>query len=76
MCVEYKLSNGLATRIFWLVVVWVIAIFGFLIYQSCLLPDLRLHDSVLIALLSTTTVNILALLLLVIKYVFNHRLRM
>ncbi|MBY0545081.1 MAG: hypothetical protein K2Q14_05985 [Gammaproteobacteria bacterium] len=72
----FKLSNELATRIFWLVVVWVIAIFVFLFYQSLLSPDWRLNDSVLIALLSTTTVNILALLLLVIKYVFNHRLKL
>lgn len=72
----FSLSNRLSKGIFTLVVVWVIALFVFLIYQTNLPPALRLHDSVLITLLSTTTVNILGLLLLVIKYVFNHRLKM
>lgn len=72
----YKLSSYLTHGIFSFVVLWMIAVFVFLCYQVHLPKEIRLDDVVIITLLSTTTINILALLFLVIKYVFNHRLKM
>jgi hypothetical protein len=72
---SFRMSNYLSIGIFIFVIVWMIAVFCFLIYQSRLLPPLRLTPAILISLLTTTTVNILSFLYLVIKYVFHHRLR-
>lgn len=72
---SFALSGKMATRIFWLVFFYLAVVFCIVIWQGIVCPEYRLSDKVLIALLTTTTVNIIGLLFLVIKYVFHHRLK-
>ena len=58
-----------AKRIYRLAVAWLIFV-GFL-FLGCGLGWLNLSDSVLIALATTTTIKVLALLLYVTKYLFS-----
>jgi hypothetical protein len=64
-----------ARRVFSLVCVWITAIFVLLLLQSfgsAMVPRYRpLSDSVLIALISSTTVNLIGTLILVLKYIFR-----
>jgi|SRR5690606_24381439 len=71
----FTLSTWFAIAIFALVFISLLAVFGIIIWQGNICPENRLSDKVLMTLLSTTTVNILGLLYLVIKYVFHHRLK-
>lgn len=68
----FKLSTRFAILIFILVFAWLGIVLGIVIWQGKIKA---LDDSVLIALLSTTTANMISLLYLVIRYVFNHRLK-
>ena len=68
----FKLSTRFAILIFILVFAWLGIVLGIVIWQGAHQP---LSNSVLIALLSTTTANMISLLYLVIRYVFNHRLK-
>lgn len=71
----FTLSNAYAVRIFWLVFGWLAVVLGIIIWQGMLPEAIRLSDKVLITLLSTTTINMIGLLVIVVKYVFNHRLK-
>ena len=68
----FKLSTRFAILIFILVFAWLGIVLGIIIWQG---EIKALDDSVLIALLTTTTANMISLLYLVIRYVFNHRLK-
>ncbi len=68
----FKLSTRFAILIFILVFAWLGIVLGVVVWQGHIKP---LSDGVLIALLSTTTANMISLLYLVIRYVFNHRLK-
>lgn len=72
----FKQSTWFAISTFILVVVYMIFIVGIIIWQGCISPELRISDKVFITILSTTTVNVLGLFYLIIKYVFHHRLKM
>lgn len=64
-----------AKCVFILVCVWIAAIYALLIFQvfgSCMTPKFRpLSDTVLIALISSTTVNLIGTLIIVLKYIFR-----
>jgi|GEM_PF-2174276 len=71
---SFNMSSNFAIAIFGFVFIWMTAVFCFLCYQSTLCPFLRLDKTILVTLLSTTTINVIGLLYIVIKFVFNHRL--
>jgi hypothetical protein len=71
----FTLSHVYAVRIFWLVFSWLAVVLGIIIWQGIVPSSVRLSNTVLITLLSTTTINMIGLLIIVIKYVFNHRLK-
>ena len=62
-----------APKIYWLVVVWVIGIFALIILQGFHIYSFNLSDSVLIAAISGTTLNILGIFAIVAKYIFRKR---
>lgn len=64
-----------ADRIFYLIMVWLIAIFVFLILQGFAQDAgyAPLSDAVLITLLGTTTATVLGLFALVTKYLFSEK---
>ena len=62
-----------APKIFILVVVWVVLIFGLLIFQGFSVFGFHLSDSVLIAAISGTTLNILGLFVIVANYIFRKQ---
>jgi len=70
-----RLRSVYARRVFALVCVWITAIFVLLVSQvfaGSLIPAYRpLSDSVLIALISSTTVNLIGTLIIVLKYIFR-----
>jgi hypothetical protein len=70
-----KLSRWFAIGIFTLVFMSLVIVFSIIIWQGIFPPERRLNDKVIITLLSTTTIDIIGLLYLVIKYVFHHRLK-
>lgn len=55
---------------------WMAAVISILCWQGHIGPEKRLSESILIALLTTATINVLSLLFIVIKHIFNHRLKM
>lgn len=59
-----------ACYLFWLMVVYLVLTFGLLYIDGFRLLDFYLSDSVLIALITTTTANVIALFVLVVKYLF------
>ena len=65
---DIKERKKYANRIYWLIVVWLlgIAVLLFCFYS-------RVDSSVLIALLSGTTVNVLGIFVVVAKYLFPQR---
>lgn len=64
-----------AKRVFILVCVWITAIFvllGFQVFGTWITPLYKpLSDGVLIALISSTTVNLIGTLIVVLKYIFR-----
>lgn len=72
---SFAFSKSLAKWIFGFVIVWMIAVMVFLIWQSSLLPQARLSNPVLVTMLSTTTVNVISLLYLISKYLFHYHLK-
>jgi hypothetical protein len=67
-----KQRKHFAFQVFWLVVVWHVAVIAFLVRcQFALEQSLEvLPQSVLVALTSTTTANVLASLVIVLRFVF------
>lgn len=63
--------KNFATKIFWVVVVYIAAVLTILVFygRSCL----GFSDAVLITLLSTTTANVLSLLVIVFNYLFPNK---
>jgi len=62
-----------ARHTFWLVCGWIVLIFVLLLLQgfSGYIGYRPLSDSVLIALISSTTINIIGTLIIVLKFIFN-----
>ncbi len=63
------------SRNFSLTCIWLIMVFLIIVCQGFGIAHFNLHDSVLITLLSTTTANIIGVLVIVITYLFknNHK---
>jgi hypothetical protein len=62
-----------AAHIFWLVAGWLGLMGYILLCQGYDADWFELHDTVLIALITTTTGGVVGLLVLVVKYLFNPR---
>jgi hypothetical protein len=73
---ETNQRKTFADRIFWLVVGWLSAIFTLLILHGTLSPWglFSIGNSVLVALIGGTTVNVIAVLFVVMRYLFPHRI--
>lgn len=56
-------------RVFWLIVGWLIVILALIIFNSFNLLDIS--DNVVLALVGSTTLNILGLFQVVLKYLYN-----
>ncbi len=59
-----------ANRIFWLIVGWLVSVIAAVVCQGFGLREFHLDDSVIIAFISTTTVNVLTLGYIVANYLF------
>jgi hypothetical protein len=60
-------------RVFWLLVAWLIVVLIGFVFQGFGLGGFHVSDSVLIALISTTTANVLGLGYIVANYLFPKR---
>ena len=58
------------TRVFWLLVGWLLAVVGILLLQGFSYKGFHVDNSVVIAFISTTTVNVLSLGYIVANYLF------
>ncbi len=74
---DIALRKQFAWDIFYLIVAWLILVFvvlGFQGFAVAILDDrFRLSDSVLLALIGGTTVNVLGIFLIVVRYLFPTR---
>lgn len=59
-----------ALRLFVVLCVWLAAVLLILFFSGFVLGGFALSDSVLVALLGTTTINVIALFVVVAKYIF------
>ncbi|MCI0638684.1 MAG: hypothetical protein L0Y70_06390 [Gemmataceae bacterium] len=64
----FRIRAGIT--IFVIVCVWLVIVVGIMIWQGAIEKDARMPDAVLVALLATTTVNVIGMLLVVIRYLF------
>lgn len=67
-----------ASKLYWLVLVWLVIILSIIIFQGLhFLPGtgliFKLSDLVLITLITTTTANIAAFFLVVVRYLFKPK---
>ena len=60
-----------ASKLFWLVACWMLAVFSILLLQG--FKVFQLENTVLVALLSTTSVNMIGLFVIVTKYLFSEK---
>lgn len=70
---DIEARSDYASRIFWLIVVWLFAIFLVLIFEAWELFGFQLSDSVILALIGGTTASVLALFVVVAKYLFPEK---
>jgi len=66
-----------ASKLYWLVLLWLILILLIVILQGLKIPavgfDFQLTDAVLVTLITTTTANVAAFFLAVVRYLFNPK---
>lgn len=62
-----------APKIFWLIVGWILGIFVLLALQGFHPYSFNLSDSVLIAVISGTTLNVLGIFVIVANYIFRKQ---
>ncbi len=62
-----------AERIFWLLCAWIFGMFAVVILQGFQLDMFRLSDTVLLALIGSSTVNIIGVFLVVVNYLFPKK---
>jgi len=67
---DIRAKKNMTYRIFWMVVVWLVAILLMVALSGIGGLNFDLSDAVLIALLGSTTVNVTAFFLVVTKYLF------
>ena len=65
-----KLRKEFATKIYWLVIGWVAAILAILILEGFRICNFSLTNSVMLALIGSSTLNIVGLLYVVTHYLF------
>src|SRR4051794_20125860 len=70
---DIELRTKYSAYLFWLVVGWLGAVMAVMLAQGFAYGMFKLADSVLIALLGTTTVNVLGLFVIVARYIFPRR---
>lgn len=70
-----KLRRIYISRNFILTCIWLILVLFIVVCQGFSIFHFNLHDSVLITLLSTTTANIIGVLVIVITYLFKNKQR-
>lgn len=68
---ENEIRSRLTKRFSIITVCWIVLILGVVIFSG--LGLLKLSNSVLIALISTTTANVFGFMYVVVKYLFNER---
>jgi hypothetical protein len=62
-----------ADRVFYLLVSWLIGLFGVLFCQGFALDMFQLPENVLLALIGGTTLNVIGIFMVVVRYVFPKR---
>ncbi len=73
---EIQARERFAYRLFWIVVGWITAVIAVVLLQGVLVRGnhlLDLHDNVLMAFIGGTTVNVLGLLAIVVRYLFYRK---
>lgn len=65
-----ELRKKYATRLFWVLVVWIVALFGVVALDGFSPWGFHLSENVVLTLLGATTVNIVGLFYVVARYVF------
>jgi hypothetical protein len=74
---DINLRKDFAWDIFYLIVAWLILVFVVLILQGFAVAishhEFRLSDSVVLALIGGTTVNVLGIFIIVVRYLFPTR---
>jgi hypothetical protein len=73
----FKERRRYALWLFWLSVIWLIVILAFLLFAAIKTMfgiDFELSDAVLIALITTTTINVLGLFYIVARWLFPSKL--
>jgi hypothetical protein len=70
---DIQLRKSFSERIFWLFVTYLAVIILILVASGLTRIDFVLSDNVLIALLTTTTANIIGVLIIVARYIFPKR---
>jgi hypothetical protein len=74
---DIALRKDFAWDIFYLIVVWLCAIFGILLLQGFQVGicghAFKLDDSVVLALIGGTTINVLGIFIIVVRYLFPQR---
>lgn len=59
-----------ANKLFWFLIVYMIMVFSILFFQGFSVSSFHINDKVAIALISTTTANVIAIFIFVVKYLF------
>jgi len=62
-----------ASRVFWLIVAWLVGIFVVLGLQGFSLGEFNLSDNVLITLIAGTTGSVLGIFIVIAKYLFPSK---
>ena len=70
---DHEAKKDFSVRIFWLVLIWFFVVVAITVVHGFNAWDFALADSVLITLLSTTTANVIGMLIIVLNYLFKRR---
>lgn len=66
-----------ASKLYWLVLTWLTVILTIVVMQGLKVPEIRftfqLNDVVLVTLITTTTANVAAFFLVVVRYLFRPK---
>ena len=68
-----ELRKEFSRKIFWFLMIWSVLLFIILFFQGSKYELIEWSDSVIIALITTTFGNIVALMILVLKYLFPNK---
>lgn len=70
---DINLRKDFASKIFWLVICWLVAMLAILVLEGFKIGDFSLSNSVVLALIGSSTLNILGLLYVVTHYLFPKK---